>query len=462
MAAECDLGGVDPRVVGEAVAAARREIRMNTSLPSGVDVEDVRQDAVLAVLRAADRYDPDRGSMRAYFGVVARSALRDVVRSYWAECRAPKDDWGRPTRLVSYDEASVQATQEDLLSSAEVIDRARRAVSPSDWELLVGSMAEGAEASRLRCASVVRLNLARACAAQAVDAIVYPRSLQGVETAKIPETDPAELPDCHPRGSEPAGYARRDHECETCPDKFTCVPEGRDHGFSDIAVEDDIEVEAVLSGAMTYREAIERMRRRRQIVDNGGKVPKELGCRPRTPSPASRMRVEVEVEPVTGTLPVGQEAGTRRLRRPSGASVPERPTPDPSLPGARLRRPQKRSTSPSPPGTLVNAGRRLPEPRLLEPGEMKAALGRVRVGQPFQLLYGMQLVRRMRAGGEVVVTITGRGFVYDGNTYSSLSGAAMHATRRLVDGNDFFSLVSHACTEIRGADGSVLARRGMP
>jgi hypothetical protein len=462
MSAECDLGGVDPRVVREAVAAARREIRPDVPLPSGIDVEDVRQDAVLAALCAVPRYDPERGTLRAYFGVVAHNALRDLVRRHWAECRTPKDDWGRPTYVRSYGgETSVDPAQEDLLSSAEVIARARAAVSPGDWELLVGSMAEGAEAVRVRSVDVVRLNLARACAAEAVGAIAYPRSPGGMDTVKLPETDPAELPDCHPRGSEPAGYARRDHECETCPDKFTCLPEGLAVGLADAGVEDDLEVEAVLSGAMTYREAIERMRRRRLLVDNGGQVPTELGCRPRSLTPAARkVRVEVEVEPVPGTLPVGQGRPVRRLRRPAGASKPKKATRTPPTRSARLRRPQRRPASPARPGTMVNAGRRLPEPRLLDPDEMKRALARVRVGQSFQLRYGMQLVRKMRSGREYVVTITSQGFVFDGHTYSSLSGAAMHAVRRLVDGNDFFSLVSHACTEIRGADGRVLARRG--
>lgn len=109
-----------------------------------------------------------------------------------------------------------------------------------------------------------------------------------------------------------------------------------------------------------------------------------------------------------------------------------------------------------------DSNRFLPQAREITEDQMALALSRVKLGQPFELGIGMEIVRKKRDGSEVAVKITKNGFVMDGETYSSLSAAGQWASKRAVSGNDFFNVETYSCTEIRGkgVPGGVYSKLG--
>lgn len=121
-------------------------------------------------------------------------------------------------------------------------------------------------------------------------------------------------------------------------------------------------------------------------------------------------------------------------------------------------------------------GRPYPVPRALPEEEMVKKLeeAQAKLGANIELDYGMQIVRRTRAG-DVIAVIRPNGFEYtitdpklveqarlDSPTqlFGSLSSVAMWGEGRLRTGNDFFNLAKHNCTEIRSADNRIIDRRG--
>jgi hypothetical protein len=108
-------------------------------------------------------------------------------------------------------------------------------------------------------------------------------------------------------------------------------------------------------------------------------------------------------------------------------------------------------------GALTPNGRSLPQPKVVPEEKMQPAIDRIKIGQPFDLDFGMQIVR-VKRDGEVIVKITKQGFELDGKTYSSLSACAMWAAHSMASGNDYFNLLTKNA-EIRDAKGKVLASR---
>jgi len=93
---------------------------------------------------------------------------------------------------------------------------------------------------------------------------------------------------------------------------------------------------------------------------------------------------------------------------------------------------------------------------------MLKSMGKIKLGEPIDLDYGMQLVRKDRNDNELIVTLTKQGYEFKGKVYGSLSAAAMVAADSpFRSGNDFFNLVSSGCTEVRDKNGKVIAKKGM-
>lgn len=96
------------------------------------------------------------------------------------------------------------------------------------------------------------------------------------------------------------------------------------------------------------------------------------------------------------------------------------------------------------------ATRTIPAARDLTPEQMQMALERVKIGTPFDLAVGMELVRKNRDGSETVIKLAKNGFVYEGVAYPSLTAAAMNVVKRSINGNTMFSVVASHCTLVRG------------
>lgn len=103
-------------------------------------------------------------------------------------------------------------------------------------------------------------------------------------------------------------------------------------------------------------------------------------------------------------------------------------------------------------GIKLPSGRTVAPPRELTPEEMGAAIEKVntKLGLPFGLEPGMVLVHERRDGTNFEVKITANGFVWNGKTFGSLSGAAMACFRRQVSGLDVFNFTKNNNILVKG------------
>jgi len=242
----------------------------------------------------------------------------------------------------------------------------------------------------------------------------------------FPEPTIATMPPCHPRGEEPEGYDVNEALCHNCADKFSCLVESVEHGLTEATVDDDPEVRLVRNAAdahnasalaLAHEIVTARQRRRIHLRMIGRAVPEDLDVR------------------CVVTLPPAPEEPTARIRR-----------------------------------QVVKEPDGLPAPKVLTRSQMREAIERIRIGQPFVLDVGHVLVRTSK-GSDVCVMLCEDGFHLNLNdrVYGSLSTAAKAAERILGaskgtsrPGNDYFSILRHHSTEIRDAHGNVLAcRRGV-
>jgi pyruvate/2-oxoglutarate dehydrogenase complex dihydrolipoamide acyltransferase (E2) component len=274
--------------------------------------------------------------------------------------------------------------------------------------------------------------------------------------AAIPQPAPEELPECHANGSQPQGYDREDPVCWNCRDKFTCLPNALDKSLVVGSLQDDSEIHAVLSEDMSFRSAIERMKTRLRVTQAGGEIPPGLDVRVPV--------VETGVRPVA--VPPEPEPEPEPAPEPEPPAPEPEPAPEPAaVAPTPVAPPAKRKRAKRPSRALVNAeglptlksGKPLPPVRQLNKKQMKAALARIKVAQPFPLELGMQLVRRTKDGDTIIVRLMPTGFELDGVIYSSLSTAIMYRLRKVTSGNAYFDLTTHQCTEIWSEDGDVLA-----
>jgi len=123
----CMLAAKDPRALDEiyrrhaaAVMGAARRITRDAAL-----AEDITQDGFVRLWRAPAKYDPNRGSLRAFLVTVARGRSIDLIRSETAR-RSREERDGAP--LVS---EAAPADEEELAHAgrafAESVDALRRA-----------------------------------------------------------------------------------------------------------------------------------------------------------------------------------------------------------------------------------------------------------------------------------------------------------------------------------------------
>ena len=431
-------------------AEVRRYARMGAQL--GLDADDLRQEASIAALQCLKQWQQSRGGRAAYVRRAVRNRFATVRRDANRERRMPHDAQGRaqPAWLLSYDANS------DLLSVRSNVDYARlesrwmlrvieRALPERDWKLLVQSFIEGAHLARglnsgQRRQLEARLAQIRADARRIIRRTLSPSPEDRPMAATAPSPVSEDLPECHALGEEPQGYDRDDGVCWNCRDKFTCLPEGLSKGLVEGDIGDDNEVEAVQQGHMTMRMVVERMRTRLTLMERGAEIPEELRVSAPIAPPKPPESPPPPPEPEPEPAPV-QTAKVRKVRK----TVKKAPVPDMSKLVDAEGRP-----------TLKN-GKPLPPIRPNTPKQMGKALKRVRIGQPFPLRAGMQLVRRTKQGDHVIVKIKPLGFELDGVLYSALSTAIMYRLRKMQSGNDYFHLDKNQCTEIWDEDGNVLA-----
>ncbi len=331
--------------------------------------------------------------------------------------------------------------------------------------------------------------------------------------------------DCHVRGSEPEGYDGADSICHGCADKFTCLPEAiakpvvwSDRGGAMWSLDDDVEVGGVLGKTMTYSDAIDRMTRRQEIEKGGGVIPAELLVRRPKEEPAAEEPeiidapvvvdepTETEAPPETESdTPVASKASKTTKKKPAkkkaatkkapakkaatkkapakkktpakkaaAKKTPKKKTPARKTKARTSSKPSKPPPKPKPTGPksdgqastreprIARNGKKLPLPNELPQEDMVKAMASVKLGMEVDLELGMQIVRRTRSGKEHIVTLHAQGFMYEDELYSSLSAAAQNASGTPCrSGNDWFNLANTSCTEVRGIDGKVVARKGM-
>jgi hypothetical protein len=293
-----------------------------------------------------------------------------------------------------------------------------------------------------------------------------------------------------------------------------------DRGVRTWDASDDLEVAGVLAREMTYSEAIERMTKRMGLEKAGTLIPAELLTRrskpalvpdtPAEPEPAGEV-IDAEGEttstepPPPPTFPdptPTTPAKATKATKPKAAKKPAKAKPAKAKPAkakptkakpakaakkkaakakpakAKPKKPAKPKAATKPaakpaapakpksPTTrepkIAKNGKPLPLPKTITTEKMLEVMATVKLGMKVDLEFGMQIVRRARTGKEHVVTLTENGFLYEDEQYSSLSAAAQNASGTPCrSGNDWFSLVSTSCTEVRDTTGKVVARKGM-
>jgi hypothetical protein len=98
-------------------------------------------------------------------------------------------------------------------------------------------------------------------------------------------------------------------------------------------------------------------------------------------------------------------------------------------------------------------GRYIPAPKELTKEKMLLALERVnsKLALDFDLVIGMKLIQHRRGDdGPLVVALKKNGFEYEGDIYSSLTGACMAACLRSVSGAEVFNFEKHRNLEVKG------------
>lgn len=339
------------------------------------------------------------------------------------------------------------------------------------------------------------------------DAGMTKKKLDVISAANCPDVALADLTDCHvAKGG--AGYDPKDEGCGVkCPDKFSCLAglvNERAKNTLKLTLDSDGEVAAVLGGEMKWTTFVERYNQRMTLIDEGKPVPANLLPTGPLPENAGKHEApdesddededadkatEVENEKqraseepdaddeTTTTETITKEDATMASKKSntkkSAKKAPTKKAPPPPK-GAKAKAAPKaaaKAKAPRGPRKRLDASKRVklagenrfaPQARVNTSEQMAAALGRVDLGQKFDLAVGMQIVRKRRGDVPVVVTIAKDGFVYEGVTYSSLSAAGQVATKRAVSGNDYFSIKSYGCTQIqgKGVPGHVVSRAG--
>lgn len=442
----------------------------------------------------------------------APSYVHQAIRNRFAELfaqsrrvsRSAQDSWGRriPLVRVDGDEASLpdwfrQSPAADA-QRRELVGRLYEGLPRDDWNLLVEAFVDGAHWARgvgsRHYSKRVRLRLARAQAASLLSRICNldeegEMAGTGLLAQTYCDTNYDDLSPCHAKAPDPIGYDAEDQHCHQCADKFSCLPAALDDGLIDGGIHQDSEVAAVIEGKdkaakiRAFDAALTRMRTRQNLLDQGKVIPANLLTRRAKPEIAPEPEPAPAPEPAPEPKPEETAQKPQRkkpLKRPSkkaASSTPaakqhaakkaapakrkKRPpirTPEGYIVKGAKTRPTSAKKTDGPRATMSN-GKPLPPIRQLTPEQMKQALERVRIGQPFDLKVGMQIVRRRRGkkGGEVVVHLRKNGFEVDGTVYSSLSTAAMYVERRVVSANAWFHLENHKCTEIRDENGVPIA-----
>jgi DNA-directed RNA polymerase specialized sigma24 family protein len=413
---------------------------------------------------------------------------------------------------------------EQRVQAQQLVGQLYRQLPREDWDLLVEAFVVGAHEARAvrggktRAKARLRLDVARQRAAVILLQICYPvqRETEGMSdfiTSLYAGVEPGEVPTCLPGQADPQGYDHTDELCQGCPDKFRCLPMALEAGLVQGDLSLDREVEAVVGAqtleakARAHERAVERMLRRQAIIAKANLV----GEKPVIPADLLTRRPKVVAGPVEVVADPEMPSGCVELR--SGEHTvaienigceacggecrghDEPPLAGPSAAAAGRKdakepkaKPKKKATKKRSAkhgrkvakerkakavserkveaareangrGTMRN-GKLLPPIRQLTKFQMDQAIRRIRIGQPFDLQLGMQIVRKKREG-EIVITLVDNGFECDGVIYSSLSTAAMYQERRIVSANAFFNLEQNKCTEIRNKRGKPIAGQGV-
>ncbi len=486
-------------------AESRRYERAGAQI--GLERDDLRQEASIAALQCLASWQAERGGRSAYVRQAVRNRFADVRRKALREMRVPHDAHGRPRPqwLASYealieDNGWLPHTTFDhtRLETRSVLEVVHARLPPDDWEFLVRALVQGAHLARDlalgdRRRLEARLARVRKAARRIVNQVL---ELPTDEVLAMPAPVPAleELPECHPKGTEPQGYDREDGVCWNCRDKFTCLPEALERSLIGGTLSDDREVEAVLSKDMTFRTAIERMRTRLSIMERGGTVPDELQVHALVQTKADKKPsvvpppeleterpIRVAQEQAEETVTAIRAKATKRKPKPKPATKAAKKTPKKApkrtakkAPKKAAKKPKavkKPAPKPAPKPArrqhvalvdtegrpTMRSGKPLPPIRANTVDQMAKAMARVRIGQPFDLAVGMQLVRKVKEGDHVIVTVKPLGFELDNVLYSSLSTAIMYRLRKMQSGNAYFHLEQNQCTEIWSKSGEVLA-----
>lgn len=302
-------------------------------------------------------------------------------------------------------------------------------------------------------------------------------------SSAIPQVPPDELPRCHARGASPEGYDGMDATCQGCIDKFTCLPAAAgmpkiwaSRGARAWRVEDDAEVTAVISGRMSYEDAVERMVERARLLELGRRVPAELLVRP------SEGAFELAAEEA-GEEEEEVEVPTKPKKKPAKPKKPKKKSAKPTKKPSKLAKPAKKAKAKVKPAKksfavsaseaghraagkaehpIARNGKLLPLPRSLSPEEMTASMARIKLGKAIDFEVGMVIVRKTK-GGEHRVQLVATGYRYsgDGAVYPSLSAVAMIASGTPNrSGNDYYNLVTSGSTSVESAKGKVIAKYG--
>lgn len=112
------------RKYGGAVAFVARKVLRDDAL-----AEDVVQDVFVSLWRSPDRFDPNRGSLRAFLMTIAHRRAVDIVRSEEARARR-EDNMELPDTIDLEDEVWVRNQSERVRSAvARLGEDERRAIS---------------------------------------------------------------------------------------------------------------------------------------------------------------------------------------------------------------------------------------------------------------------------------------------------------------------------------------------
>lgn len=306
----------------------------------------------------------------------------------------------------------------------------------------------------------------------------------------IPIAPPGELPDCHAEGVSPEGYGAEELVCEDCVDKLSCLPAAVKNprvwtvrGARVWALRDDAEVEAAVSGEMSYEAFVGRMIERTRLREAGKLVPARLLVRrgaapeqPAAPAVAAKKPAGKKTPPPGKAKAKPVAAAAKRVGKPAAASNGvAKKSPKATKPAAKKApaRAQEKRPSVAPAarrapastkkknGTpIARNGKPLPVPRAIDEAQMARSLARIKLGKPVDFEVGMTIERKTRDGGGHEVALVKTGYLYSGDQqiYPSLSAVAMVASGTPNrSGNDYYNLVTSRATRVVGRGGKLLA-----